>query len=286
MKKILILGLTSFSLTFTVPAQTITHIWRAMPLLSGYNVSVPSNQVVGPAVLPGSGVAANVVATNVLWTKYNGQIVYSYSNNVNGGMGTNGYIADAFQSASLVSDANGDINANACLWIALNQTNYLPVIATNSFGQIVVPGTSTNGLLPVFGGPNPTLWPLAVNSGPNWLPQGTTNFYPLYSQSTGVGVITNNLIVSLYRAPGFSMQGGIGPDLQPKVNLFENAPVWVWYINVTNGLPQVLSSNLPATLLQGGKDFVVTLGLTNSIEPVTTNTASVLVNQVLLLQPQ
>lgn len=286
-KKILSLGLT-LSLSFSVLAQNAgTHIWRATPLLTGYNVQIPSNAVAGPQMLTASGTTAVVTSTNLLFTTYRGQIVYSYSNNANGGLGTNGFIADAFSpGVSLAADANADINANASLWLVLNNTNYLPIVATNSQGQFVVPGTGTNGLYPVFGGPNPTVWPFNVQGGPNWLGPATTNFYSGFPTS-GPGTTTNQFFVNLYTEPDSKIQGGLGQDLNPTIPMWESAPSFTAAFTLTGAsVPQILSTNLPVGFLQHAHLVAITVGFTNATYTLGTNIQNALLNQAFIVQPQ
>ena len=96
----LVLGISAY-------AQTgATASFRFLPLLTGYNVLVPTNATVG------------LGSTNVLNTTYAGQILYSLTNNtVNGTVNTNMVAPDAFKSVALASDINGDINANASVFI-------------------------------------------------------------------------------------------------------------------------------------------------------------------------
>jgi hypothetical protein len=257
-----------------------TETWRFLPLLSGYNVQVP----------PTNG-AVGLYSTNVLYTKYSGQVLLSYSNNANGGLPTNSMAPDAFQVAELVPDANGDINANAALWIWLQNTNWIPLAATNAFGQWMVPppGFTNPAVTTAYGG-----WPLAPASGfPNWMGVASTNYYPQW----GLNGWTNNLYIYLYSAPAMKLSGGVGNDLGLTVPTWETVPSFVTNIalssaNVGNGTtPYVTHFNLPISLLQGGRHFYVAFSQSNSIAGNVsansgTNVTPILVNQVGLLQPQ
>ncbi|MDE2097286.1 MAG: hypothetical protein KGL39_08595 [Patescibacteria group bacterium] len=286
MKKILAISISLLS-AFVVEAQNAgTHVWQFQPLLSGYNVVVPSNGIVGPQALSSPFTVADVTSTNVLFTKYNGQNVYSYSNNVNGRLRSSGFVGDAFNLVKLVSDANGDINANASLWIMLGQTNYIPTVGTNTSGQFIVPGYQTNGLAPALGG-SLVPWPLAVANGPVWQGNATTNFFPLFGQ--GGQAITNQLIVNLYAVSTMNPKGGMGPDLNPTVPLAESTPSFTAYFPMAGNTavtPLVFSTNLPTAFLQHARMVYMTIGFTNSIYTAGTNAWNVLLNQAGIVQPQ
>jgi hypothetical protein len=247
MKKLLI---SFFTLScFVAVGQTTTPTMRFMPLLSGYNVLVSTNST-----------AIGLGSTNVLYTSYNGQVLFSLTNNnVNGTLNTNGVAPDAFKVISLASDANGDINANASVYIYVGNTNWIPNVVTNSFGQEIV-----------------TNWLLAVSQYPNWQNPASTNAYPI-GGFTG----TNNFVVTLYRGPTANPQGNIGATLGPNLNLWENTSQFSFIVTPTTATtPYGFITNLPASWLQGAKFVYATIscGATN-------NTGGI-VNQLGILQPQ
>lgn len=252
--------------------------FRFLPLFSGYNMLVPTNLTYGPGVLPQAGVS--VTATNVLYTAYNGQILYAYSNNINGGLSSNGFAADAFKIVRLVPDNNADVNANASVIISIGNTNYLPIVATNSTGQFFIPTVTTNGAFPFLAGPNPTIWPLGNSSGPNWMFPATTNFYPSFA--TG----TNPVVVSLYRAHAARLNGG--GDASPGNNtyIFETSSAFSFTVaspvGAVGSTVQTVITNLPIAWLQGANFVAATITATAS----GASSQGVLVNQLGLLQPQ
>lgn len=267
MNKILLIGVAClFSLSASAQAS---WRWSMKPLLSGYNILVTSNGFV------------TLGNTNVLYTAYNGQILYAYSNNVNGGLSTNQISADAFQSTELSADVNADIVANAALVISFGNTNLTPIITTNLSGQIIVPNFNTNGLI----GAVP--WPLnSSGSGPNWS-FGSTNYYPQFG-GNGALSVTNQLFVSLYRMYD-NPKGGIGPSpAGPSYRFTETTPGFTVALTVNNSgtIPTTVYTNLPLNFLQGARKVYCSLSLTNSTYTVGTNQTPLLVNQVSIQQPQ
>ena len=221
-------------LTVAASAQSTTPTMRFLPLLSGYNVFVPTN-----ATTIGLGV------TNVLFTTTAGQVLFSLTNNyiaASSGtavLNTNLTVGDAFKIVSLTADANGDINANTSLWISYGNTNAIPIVATNSAGQWFV-----------------TNWLYAVSIVPNWMYPATTNYY----QQFIAGAMTNTITVTLYRAATLNPMGSLGASLGPNVPLWETTNAWnftfVPSAGVTGG---TLSTNLPTTWLQGAKFVYMTI---------------------------
>lgn len=275
------------SVTLTVSAQNAgTHIWQFKSLLNGYNL-MASNTLIGPANL-NPLVTGGVQASNLLYTRFNGQIVYSYSNNVNGGLGTNQVAPDAFKAVQLVSDANGDfIGTNATLFIMLGNTNYIPTVGTNSQGQYITVGSSTNGLIAWNGG-NITPWPLWPSTGPNWLPAATTNQYPTIGAITANGAFTNQVFVSLYAAPSATLGGDLGDSLMPTIPFFDSTADFTYTFTVTGSgtTPQVVSVGLPTSLIQKGRLIECTIAFTNTTYLVGTNIDNLLINQIGIVQPQ
>lgn len=257
-------------------AQTTTPLPRFLPLLSGYNVLVLSNAV--PAIGTVTGVGLGT--TNVLYTAYNGQILYSLTNNsINATLNTNFVAKDAFQTVDISPDNNGDINANASVWIMIGNTNLIPIAITNSVGQWFVPSlpNTTNYATAAWA----TAWPLAPSTGPSWMSPATTNTYPLFDPKS-----TNTIVVTLYRAPTLKLSGGLGSDLSPAVPMWETSSAFSFAVTQT-GLNTVVcvSTNLPIGWLQGARHVYATVQLPPNLS---TNlpTSGVLVNQLGILQPQ
>jgi hypothetical protein len=264
------IGLVALTLSFTAVAQSTTPIQKFIPLLSGYNVLVPTNRSVG------------MFATNVLYTTYGGQVLYSLTNNIGGGVGSNSIAGDAFDWATLSADANGDINANAALIITWGNTNYIPMVTTNLSGQWIIPPAGfTNAY---FGTTGYGGWPLATSAFPNWMTAATTNYYPLFS-----ACLTNAVTVSLYRAVSLNYQGTPNSSvLGPSIPLVETTSQFSFVLtNISMLSPGGFITNLPATWLQGGKFAYATIAITNAASTGTTGPAfPMLVNQLGILQPQ
>lgn len=246
-KLILVLGLI-LSIIPSVVAQSATPIWKAIPLLSGYNVYVQTNQA-----------AIGLGSTNVLNTTYAGQVLFSLTNNsVNGVINTNILAPDAFRKVDLASDANGDINANASLGVYLDNTNWIPIVTTNSVGQNIV-----------------TNWVLATQQYPNWMNPASTNSYPTF---TALG--TNTLTINLYRVLSSNPQGGgNGPNLGPTFMIPESTPGFSFALLTTGVTPQGVITNLPIGFLTGARGVYMTATCTNG-------QVGALLNQVFILQPQ
>ena len=265
-------------LTFSAFAQSQAPIFRFLPLLSGYNLLVPTNN---PPVTSLGQVSTNTIygATNLLFTAYNGQVLYSYSNNVNGGLNTNGVVGDAFKIQTLSPDVNGDIVANASLIVYVGNTNWIPVVTTNAFGQWVIPpvGFTNNYLTTAYGG-----WPLAVSQYPNWNNLATTNYYPGFSAAN-----SNIVTISLYRGSSINPQGGIsgGSVLGPSTTVFEGMSLWTTNFVNPGIVPTAFVFPLPTAWTQCAHRIYC--AITSSNCATTGNGINgVLINQIGLLQPQ
>lgn len=246
MKKLI--SILSASLLGTAAfAQSGTPITRFQPLLSGFNVNVTTNTTVGYGV------------TNTVYSTYGGQIVHSLTNDVfNGTLNTNLVVADAFKIATLASDVNGDINANAYVTILVGNTNYIPIAVTNSFGQYYV-----------------TNWALSTSQYPNWMYPATTNVYPAYAASA-----TNALTVTLYRAGTLKLVGNLGADLNPTTPMWETSSAFSFTVTPNGVTPVCVITNLPIAWLQGARHVYATI----SASTTGTGTA-ILVNQLGIVQP-
>ena len=254
LKKIAAIG-TGLLLGASAMAQSgAAPIPRFLPLLSGYNVLVTTNG------------AVTLGTTNTLFTAYNGQVLYSLTNNmINGTVNTNASAADAFQTVALLPDANGDINANAAIWVAVGYTNWIPVVVTNSVGQYFV----TNN------------WILGESSTPNWMYPATTNYYPSFGASA-----TNVVTVTLYRAGTKNPKGGISGSINngsfPMLAETTSAFNIVLTANGTTGV--CVTSNLPAAWLQGAKHVYASVNIATNNAGA--NNLGIIVNQIGILQPQ
>lgn len=297
MKKLfrtLVLTVALGATAIPVKAQfATTPRMKFIPLLSGYNVQISNS-------------SAGYGYSNVLYTTTKGQIVYSYSNNVAGtpgGSSSNSFFGDAFQPAVLATDANGDINANASLWLMFGNTNYIPWVATNSQGLYYIPTTTNGGFATSIAGlPIPFQpWPLASGSGPNWMYPATTNIYGtnLWSPAALLNV-TNQFFVSLYASPGVILNGGEESGLQPKVYLGESVPSFTFTFTLTNAIPGsaatlpggvfgatpfIIQTNLPTTFLQHARYVYMVISATNQQYTVGTNLATELLNMAGIVQP-
>lgn len=248
--------------------------WKFDSLLSGFNVLVPTNSTIGLSSL-------GINASNVLYTTSQGAIVLSYSNNVAGipgGTTTNGFYGDAFRTANTYPDVNGDINANASVWVMIGNTNLLPIVCSNSTGQLFVPTSSTNGAISYWG-TTPTVWPLAASSVINWMFPATTNMYPNFAGGT------NNVVVTLYRESTLDFGGS---STITRVPFWETTSIFSFTctptVNVPGSTPYVVVTNLPTGFLQGGR----IVGCTVTATPVGAGGATslgVLLNQIGILQP-
>jgi hypothetical protein len=253
MKKLLLIAALTALCSVSYAQSTGIRIMKFMPLLSGYNVAVPTNAT------PGLGIV------NTLFTMYNGQIVYSLTNNVvNGTLNTNTTAPDAFKIVDLVADANGDVNANAALVVYIGNTNWIPVVVTNSFGQYFV-----------------TNWTLATSKTPNWMYPGTTNVYPVYDQAS-----TNPITISLYRALAINPQGGLGADLSPTLSvtntMWETTPSFTCVVTGLGINPVCLITNLPTVFLQGARHVKATVNTPAN----SSQNGTLLLNQLGIMQPQ
>lgn len=242
----------------TVMAQnSVSTIHRYIPLVTGYNVYVQTNTT------PGLGV------TNTLFTIYNGQVVYSLTNNSYNGstVNTNLIAPDAFKVVTLSADVNGDINANAALYLYFGNTNWIPIAITNILGQWFVPTLpyTTNYSTAAWA----TVWPLGIGSAPNWMSPATTNTYPNLNG-------TNLVTVNLYAGAASNPQGGIGPDLGPNVYLWETSPSMSFTLTTTGGTPYGFFTNLPTSFTQHAKHVYMTISVNTTNNGVLLNTAGIL----------
>ena len=240
----------SLALASSVFAQsTATPIMRFIPLLTGYNVLLATN------VTSGLGV------TNILFSNPQGQIVYSLTNNsYNGTLNTNLTVGDAFKAVTFAVDVNGDINANASLFISVGNTNLIPVAVTNSFGQYFV-----------------TNWPLAQAQYPNWMYPGTTNLYPAFTAAQS----TNQLTVTLIAGIGDIRGTGYGPVIGNPYPLWETTGTFTCVVTPNGVTPVNLFTNLPTGFLQHAHKVYAT------ITPTVGGTGNgILLNQLGILQPQ
>lgn len=245
---------------------------RFIPLLSGYNVLVPTNTTAAGQF--GAGAYATLGQSNTLYTSYAGQELYSLTNNNTFGssnsvtitqQNTNTIAPDAFKIAHIVPDVNGDFNANATLVLVTGYTNYEPNLywATNSFGQVYL-----------------TNWPLALSQSPNWQYPATPNTYPTWPASS-----TNTVVITLFGGAGNiagvsdSTSGGA---ILPK--MFTSSSIWSASFNVAAGVGNVVMTNIPTGVMQQCKDVYAEVTVTPAAG--LTGTTNQLINQLGILQPQ
>jgi hypothetical protein len=235
--------------------SSATPIVKFLPLLSGYNVAVPTNATVG------------IGSTNVLFTAYNGQVLYSLTNNMGN---TNSVAADAFQPVKLSPDANGDVVANASLVYAFGNTNLIPQVVTNSAGQwFVVTTTGTN----VLNLGNYTAWPLAAPNSQMWMYPATTNYYQQYLVNS-----TNVVTINIYRAPALTANGASTGGA---------VPLWETTAGFTTNITTTATSQygycaLPVGFMQGAAFVKATV----TGGPLANSSVTTLLNQLGIVQPQ
>jgi hypothetical protein len=251
MKKLL----TSIAL-FATAVSLHAASYTETSLLGGWNVYATN----GTPIVPG--------ATNTLFTTYNGQVVYSLTNNViNGTLDTNAAAPDALSSAArLLSDANGDFVANTALHWYINNTNLIPVAVTNSQGQYFVYIGNTNGLptaqtYPAVG------WPLVGNQYPTYMFPASTNLYPVPSLAVG----TNSIIFYLQRGWTYPLGSSSYTVWDTSTNIFS------FTVNLTGDIATSGVTNLPTTFTQGATKV--------RVAAITVSTNSVLINALSLGQP-
>lgn len=247
MKKFIAVIAASFALVASVFAQAdATPQFKFIPLLSGYNVLVGTND----------GFTAGLTVTNVEFTKYNGQILFSLTT-------TNSAIPlDAFKIGSFKPNHNGDsANANASVVVYLGNTNqWVPIATVSNLASATVAVLATN-------------WPIAA-SGNNQFFVGTN----LYPQIFG----KNPILITLYRVPLRSANGGAAGGSNPAFNVPETTAAFSFTVTANDATPVCLITNLPSTWMQGANDVYCTV--TN--QAVSTGGHYQLINQLGILQPQ
>jgi hypothetical protein len=263
-----------------IAVSTHAANYAFLPLLTGYNVIVPTN--LASAFPSGNGTYAGLGQTNVLFTTYGGQAVFSLTNNaVFGSAGTNTVVGintntvapDAFKPVTLASDANGDVNGTASLFLMVGNTNYEPTtyMNTNASGNVFI-GTNAAGVY----------WPLLQSQFPNWAYPASTNLYPTF-----ITTATNVVTVYLYGGAGplYSDAGSGGnsvPASFPK--MWETAPSFIAQFTVAAGVPTCLTSNLPTVFTTHAKDIYCSITVSNAAG--LTASTNELVNMLGILQPR
>jgi len=281
MKKLLLIALTVCGLAVGASAQSATPIFRFLPLFTGYNVLIPTNLT---GAFGGAGSFAGMGQTNVQYTTYNGQVLYSLTNNnyytaTNSTntivANTNIYSADAFQVIHLTPDVNGDIASNATLFIVSGYTNYEPqfYLFTNAYGQTSIFTNNLNGTASTY-------WPLFSGGAfPNWQYPATPNTYPTWGATQ-----TNAVTISLFASAG-DIKGGLGDKMsQTLPQMWETAASYTVTTNLPAGVPNVSAIPLPYNIICRGANIYAQI----SLVPVTGQLSSTnfLVNQLGILQPQ
>lgn len=189
-----------------------------------------------------NGLVAIPGQTNLVYTDIHGAIVYS----LNSSMGqTNSIAADAFDVASLVSDKNGVPVANSAIHLYVNNTNWIPIAITNYAGQYYV--TSS--------------WPLLPSKWPIYMFPATSNTYP----AAVPGATANTVLITFQRGFIYSLGTRSQTVWDTSTNVFS------FTASVPSGAPYALTTNLPASFIQGASKLRVA-GIT-----ATTN---LLVNQI------
>lgn len=216
-----------------------TPTTRVLPLLSGYNVVVPTNATVG------------LTSTNVMFTQTDGKIVYSLSNTTVGSY-TNYVAGDAFRPVRITADMNGDFVSNAVLFYVIGQSNLIPVFVTNGFGGNVI-----------------TNWPLQnpqlVNS------TATTNLYPYPPNSANS---TNVYTISLYRRG--VLNGLMASDSWPAVTAAETTAGFTTTVTGTGATPAVGFVALPTGFLAAGQSVYATISMAPLINSAPSGVVNVL----------
>lgn len=251
---LLVLGLVTSAFAQGSPTPTV----KVMPFLSGYNVWLQTNA---------TQTYVGVGTPQVWYTTSQGQIVQSLTNNyVNGGYLSSNSFPDAFVTVPVSADANGDYNANASLVASFGNTNWIPIAVTNSIGQYFV-----------------TNWPLAQVQYPNWMYPATTNNY--LASTFGGAANTNTVTVQLFKVYSKGPNGQSGGSLGQNTNwIVDSSASYTVTFGPGGATPTVVSSNLPASLLQG------CIALQAKVSCVTNPAAGaspgILLNQLLFVQPQ
>lgn len=281
MKKILTL-LAMGLLSVSAFGQTSgTTVWKFSPLLSGYNVLISqTNTFLG------------LTTSNVQYTAYNGQVLFSLNTNlvfsVTNGVASSNQLstipaADAFKTVPMAVDANGDVNGNACLYLWVGYTNWVPNLYWVTNQSAVYVGGVTN--YAGNGTTNTVFWPLLFgNAFPNWNFPATPQTYPTFV-STATNIITVQLFAGI---GGNTLQGsvgqGIGMNFLQGTNLFETTPSFTCTFTAGGGVPQCFTTNLPTVFTQHARSIYCSISTTlpgTGITPVT----NAIINQIGILQP-
>ena len=250
MKKLILSGLASLMLTFGAFAEGPFAVYHETSLLNGWNIWVTN------------GATLWVGETNVVYTTLAGQVVYSLDNITNWtGVNTNVLAPDPFNHpAQLLSDANGNFgaypvvgstatnyyisgyNSGLAVHVYMNNTNWIPLVTTNSQGQWYIPtaGTYITNWLWNVGLYNG--WPLQSSQWPQYLYPATTNTYPCYTTAN----VTNT----------FNFQRGWNVGTAA-------SPIYVWDTNTNlfsftattaiGAVPTTVITNLPTTFVTGAQ---------------------------------
>lgn len=197
-------------------------VWSTQPLLNGYNLQVGTNTTVTSGY------------TNYLFTSLNGQVLYSLTNNIiNGVLNTNSIAPDAFKVVQVFADGNGDINANASITVLVNQTNWIPVVTTNSQGQYYV-----------------SSWSIAPAGYTPYMYPATTNTYATFNANS-TNLITFNFVRSTSAMD----------DPNP---VWETSAAFSFSVTANGVTPVATITNLPTSFLQGAKQVKVSTIVTGT----------------------
>ena len=210
MKKLLI------ALALAVATVAPAAVYTDQNFLNGWNLYV-TNSTAGNA-------AATVGGTNNLYTYIHGEVYYSLTNNMGN---TNAIAPDAFDVPGNViyADANGDVNANAAIHYYINNTNWIPIVVTNSQGQYFVTNT----------------WALNTSQWPTYMYPATTNYYPSLPNASATNLITFN----------FQRGWQYGISTSP-INVWDTSTnVFQFSVNANGFNPVSGITNLPTSFMQG-----------------------------------
>ena len=180
------------------------------------------------------------------WSNYSVIYTNAYLGNSTYVTTTNSFIyPSAFADVQAFSDANGDVSSNACIMIALNSTNlFLPPIVNNL--------------------PNPS----NPNTVTNWVPAVIPG-----ARSTNTITVTIQRSCdefgNQYKAIGGATPDTFGTGTQDK---------FTFSFAATGVTPLVISTNLPASFMQGAKWFRASV--TSSDGGVATSTC--IINRMVL----
>ena len=221
MKKLISFGLMLVGL---VSAQAANYSYQNF--LNGWNLCVSNNTTVTAGY------------TNNLFTYYHGEVYNSFTTN---GVGnTNNLAPDAFVSSGvdLFADANGDVVSNAVIVAYIGNTNWIPVVTTNTAGQYFIPpaGFTNLAITTAYAG-----WPLASGMLSTYMYPATTVAYPAFTTAVSTNTLTFNFVRST------------GPVVMGVASVWETTASFTFTATQTGIAPLVVMTNPPVSWLSGGR---------------------------------